>query len=123
MPVRFALGQRFAGVDVRLAMWLVSIAVAFGLIFGQVAEARPLAAHHAGAKFTVVIAELTESRQDVTPGPACDPGIACATFVVPAGPFPLRADAIAGILRPYSRRSRRRFGGPTVSLPPPRNLR
>jgi hypothetical protein len=105
-----------------LSVWLLSIALAFGLVLGQFAEAGTFAEHHKDASMVELSASIAQDGREAAPAPECHPGIACAAFVVPAGPSPLRSDTIVRILRPDATQSQRRFGGPMVTLPPPRNL-
>lgn len=114
--------QRPAGLCRRLSMWLLSFALAFGLILGQFAEAGTIAEDHDEAAIEEVDASSAQDRGEAMPAPGCHPGIACAAFVVAAGRAPVRCDSIVNILRPDATRSQRRLGGPTVILPPPRNL-
>jgi hypothetical protein len=103
-------------------VWLLSIALAFGLILGQFADAGTFADHHTDTVVAGLSASPAHDGREVPPTPECHPGIACAAFVVPAGPSPFRTDSVVSVLRPDATQSQRRFGGPTVTLPPPRNL-
>lgn len=114
--------QRSAGLCRRLSIWLLSFALAFGLILGQSAGAGTIAEHHAEASMPVLDAFPADAQGEATPAPACHPGIACAAFVVASGPTPMRSVPIVSTLRPDMAQSQRRFGGPTITLPPPRNL-
>ncbi len=105
-----------------LSVWLLSIVLAFGLILGQFTEAGIFADHHAEATMEGLNASPAHDGGEAAPSLKCHPGIACAAFVVSAGPSPMRSDSIVSILRPDATQSQRRFGGPTVTLPPPRNL-
>ena len=122
MPVRTGQGLRPAGMGRRLPLWLLAISLAFGLILGQFAEAGTLAEHHVEATLPGLDASVSHGGNQVSPVPDCHPGIACAAFVVPAGPSPVRSGFIVSLLRPDVARSQLRFGGPTVTLPPPRTL-
>lgn len=122
MSVQTRHSQRPAGLGRRLSMWVLSFALTFGLILGQFSEAGIVAEHHADATMAALDALPAHDQGEETPAPKCHPGIACAAFVVSAGPTPKRSDPIVSTLRPDMAQSQRRFGGPTVTLPPPRNL-
>lgn len=99
-------------------MWLLALVLTLGLAFGQAAEAGPVEDHHSGT-----LVELAgNAGQETTSPPPCDPGLACAVFVVPEGPVTALSLAIVITLRQDPTQSQRRFGGPSVTLPPPRTL-
>lgn len=99
-------------------MWLLSLVLALGLVFGQVSEAGAVEDHHPD-----VLIEIADALgQSTAPAPECHPGLTCATFVVPEEPVTAIASSIAIVLRPVRTQSQRRFGGPSVTLPPPRTL-
>ncbi len=102
-------------------MWLLSVALAFGLILGPSAEARAFAELDAEATVAGLDDPPSDGGNQTTSAAACHPGIACAAFVVPAGPSPALAGPYDSRLRPEVAQSQRRFGGPTVTLPPPRH--
>ncbi|MGQ0563845.1 MAG: hypothetical protein ACT4OK_02070 [Gemmobacter sp.] len=99
-------------------VWLLSVVLALGLVLGQAAEAGAAEDHHLGTKIEIagVFGQQTASA------PACDPGLTCAAIVLPEGPFAGISFLIVIVLRPDMTQSQRRFGGPSVTLPPPRPL-
>lgn len=100
------------------SIWLLSLVLALGLVLGQAVEAGAAQDHHPDT--TIGIADAF--GQQTAPAPACDPGLTCAAVVLPHGLFAGVSFSIAIILRPDLTRSQRRFGGPSVTLPPPRSL-
>lgn len=101
-----------------VSMWLLSLVLTLGLVLGQTAEAGPVEDHHPGT--SVEFAD--NSAQETAPAPACHPSLACTVFVLPEGPVTARSLSIVMTLRPNLTQSQRRFGGPPVTLPPPRTL-
>lgn len=97
--------------------WFVSVVLVFGLVLGQSAEVGGSVEDHQ-PRVLGVIADTAE--QQSAPVPACDPGLTCSAFVVPDGPKTARSLAVASVLRPDVTRAQLRFGGPSVTLPPPR---
>lgn len=100
-------------------MWVVSVVLVLGLVFGQSAEAGG-SVEDRQPRILGVIADMAE--QQSAPMPACDPGLTCTAFVVPDGPTTARSLAVASVLRPDVTRAQLRFSGPSVTLPPPRTL-
>lgn len=100
-------------------MWLMSVVLVLGLVLGQAVEAGVSSEDHQ-PRILGVIADTAE--QQSAPVPACDPGLTCSAFVVPDGPAAARSLAVASVLRPDVTRAQLRFGGPCVTLPPPRTL-
>ena len=99
-----------------VSMWLLSVVLTLGLVLGQTAEAGPVEDHHPGTSVEVA----GNAGQETAPAPACHPGLACSVFVVPEGPVTALSLSIVITLRPDLTQSQRRFGGPSVTLPPPR---
>lgn len=112
-----ALKNLFSHRFLRLvSMWLLSLVLALGLILGQTAEAGPVEDHHPETSIEIA----SNLGQETTPAPACHPGLACTVFVVSEGPVTALSLSIVITLRPDPKQSQRRFGGPSVTLPPPR---
>ena len=101
-----------------MSMWLLSMVLALGLILGQSAEAGSVQIHHPDMSIEVAGA----SGQETVPAPACHPGLTCTALVVPEGPVTALSSSVVIVLRPDLTQSQRRFGGPSVTLPPPRTL-
>lgn len=99
-----------------VSMWLLSVVLTLGLVLGQTAEAGPVEDHHPGTSVEIA----GNAGQETAPAPACHPGLACSVFVVPEGPITALSLSIVITLRPDLTQSQRRFGGPSVTLPPPR---
>ena len=99
-----------------VSMWLLSVVLTLGLVLGQTAEAGPVEDHHPGTSVEIA----GNAGQETAPAPACHPGLACSVFVVPEGPVTALSLSIVIPLRPDLTQSQRRFGGPSVTLPPPR---
>jgi hypothetical protein len=114
-----ALNNLFSRGSLRfVSMWLLSLVLTLGLVLGQAAEAGPVEDHHPGTSIEMA----GNSGQETAPAPACHPGLACTFFVLPEGPVAALSLAIVITLRPDLTQSQRRFGGPSVTLPPPRTL-
>jgi hypothetical protein len=101
-----------------VSMWLLSLVLALGLVLGQTAEASSVENHHPETSIEIA----GNSGQETAPASACHPGLACTVFVLPEGPVTALSLAIVITLRPNLTQSQRRFGGPSVTLPPPRTL-
>lgn len=99
-----------------VSIWLLSVVLTLGLVLGQTAEAGPVEDHHPGTWVEIA----GNAGQETAPAPACHPGLACSVFVVPEGPGTALSLSIVITLRPDLTQSQRRFGGPSVTLPPPR---
>jgi len=97
-------------------MWLLSMVLALGLILGQAAEAGSVENHRPGMSIEVA----SDAAQKKAPAPACHTSLACTAFVLPEGPVTALSLSIAIVLRPDLTRSQHGFGGPSVTLPPPR---
>lgn len=99
--------------------------LALGLVLGQSAEAGSVQAHHPDVP-AVSIEPSGEFAgvfgQEIVLVPACHPGVTCATVVVPEGPVMAMSSSIVIVLRPDMTQSQLLFGGPSVTLPPPRFL-
>lgn len=101
-----------------VSMWLLSLVLTLGLVLVQTAEAGPVEYHHPETSIEVA----SNLGQETVPASACHPGLACTVFVLPEGPVTALSQAILITLRPDLTQSQRRFGGPSVTLPPPRTL-
>jgi hypothetical protein len=101
-----------------VSMWLLSLVLTLGLVLGQAAEAGSVEDHHPETSIEVT----GNFGQESAPAPACHPGLACTVFVLPEGPVTAVSLSIVITLRPDLTQSQRRFGGPSVTLPPPRTL-
>ena len=101
-----------------VSMWLLSVVLTFGLVLGQAAEAGSVEDHHPETSIEIA----SNLGQETAPAPACHPGLACTFFVLPDGPVTALSLSIVITLRPDLTQSQRRFGGPSVTLPPPRTL-
>lgn len=99
-----------------VSMWLLSLVLTLGLVLGQAVEAGPVENHHPGTSVEIA----GNAGQETAPAPACHPGLACAVLVVPEGPVTALSLSIVITQRPDPKQSQRRFGGPSVTLPPPR---
>ena len=90
----------------------------FGLVVGQTAEAGAVEDHHP----EMLIELVPVTAQETAPAPACHPSIACTACVLPEGPVIVLSFSSVIALRPDVPQSQRRFGGPSITLPPPRTL-
>jgi len=116
---RTALSFLLPGRMVRLVWsWSFAIVLLCGLIIGQSASAFATAGHHP---------PTSVEASDGPAGPAnislsCHPALACAAFVLPIGAVTAFIPGYAVVSRPHFAQTQLRFGGPSVSLPPPRLL-
>jgi hypothetical protein len=101
-----------------VSMWLLTVALVMGLVLGQSAEAASGNEHHSG--LTVEVADIPEQQSSATP--ACHPGVICTAFVLPDALASIQPKAVPAVLQPGAEQSQRRFGGPAITLPPPRTL-
>ena len=99
------------------SMWLLTVALVMGLVLGQSAQAASGNEHHG---LTVEAAYTPEQQSSVTP--ACHPGVTCTAFVLPDALASIQPKAVPAVLQPDAEQSQRRFGGPAITLPPPRTL-
>jgi hypothetical protein len=99
-----------------VSMWLLSLVLTLGLVLGQAAEAGSVEDHHPETSIEIA----SNLGQETAQAPACHPGLACSVFVLPDGPVTALSLSIVITLRPDLTQSQRRFGGPSVTLPPPR---
>ena len=112
-----ALKNLFSHRFLRLeSRWVLSLVLMFGLVLGQAAETGSVEAHHPETSIEIA----SNLGQETAPAPACHPGLACTIFVLPDGPVTALSLSIVITLRPDLTQSQRRFGGPSVTLPPPR---
>lgn len=98
--------------------WSFAIVLLCGLIIGQSASSFATVDHHP---------PTSVEASDGSAGPAkmslsCHPALACAAFVLPPGAVTVFISNYAVVLRPDLAQAPLRFGGPSVSLPPPRPL-
>ena len=110
LPTRRALRQ--------VSLWFLSMVLALGLVLGPSAEAGSVQGHHPD----ILIETADVAGQETAPAPACHPGLACTAAVMPEGRITALSLSKVQILRPDIAESQRRFGGPSVTLPPPRPL-
>ena len=101
-----------------MTIWLLSVVLALGLVLGQAAEAGAVEDRHSEVSIEIAGA----FGQDAAPAPECHTSLTCTGFVVPEGPGTAISSPIVIVLRPVLTQSQRRFGGPPVTLPPPRSL-
>ena len=100
-----------------VSMWLLTVALVMGLVLGQSAEAASGNEHH---DLTVEAADTPEQQSSAKP--ACHPGVICTAFVLPDALASIQPKAVPAVLQPGAEQSQRRFGGPAITLPPPRTL-
>lgn len=98
--------------------WSFTIVLLCGLTIGQSASAFAPVDHHA---------PTSVETSDGNAGPAnialsCHPALACAAFVLPIGAVTAFIPGHPVVSRPNFVQTQLRFGGPSVSLPPPRPL-
>lgn len=96
-----------------LCLWL-----SLGLILGQSASAVSVRDHHPDTAIEIA----GDSGAETLPAQACHPGVACLAFVLPEGPATTLSLSIVNSLQPTLTLVKRRFVGPSVTLPPPRIL-
>ena len=101
-----------------VSMWLLTVALVMGLVLGQSAEAASGNEHH--SDLTVEAADTPDQQSSATP--ACHPGVICTAFVLPDALSSIQPTAVPAVLQPDAEQSQRRFGGPAITLPPPRTL-
>lgn len=120
-PIRWAaLNLLPAGRMVRhLSAFCFAIVLLCSLIVGQSASAFPAPDHHATSSTASSGTPWAEPAAVVL---SCHPALACATFVIPSGATGAFVSGYAVVLLPEFAQTRPRFGGPSVSLPPPRLL-
>jgi hypothetical protein len=101
-----------------VSMWLLTVALVMGLVLGQSAEAASGNEHH--SDLTVEAADTPDQQSSATP--ACHPGVICTAFVLPDALSSIQPTVVPAVLQPGAEQSQRRFGGPAITLPPPRIL-
>lgn len=99
-------------------MWLVVLAMILGMAIGEAAEAGTNADHHSGWS-PGMDADFGKGK---APAPICHPGLTCTGFVSAEVDLTTSVPLFVTILQPVEPQAQRRFGGPSVSLPPPRSL-
>ena len=98
-------------------MLLLSVTLVLTLLFGQRTEAAA-GGHHPEMADQVSVA----ADPDSLPETACHPGLACAACILPDGGDVMLSAANVVALQPDMAQTQRRFGGPSVTIPPPRSL-
>lgn len=99
-----------------LPVWLLSVILAFGLQMAQVGDAGPAGEDPSRDWFAVAEAAGSQPARS----PICHIGITCAEAAAEDGPDTGLSVVVAVVARPDGMQSQRRFGGPSVALPPPR---
>ncbi|MDO8982319.1 hypothetical protein [Cypionkella sp.] len=101
-------------------LWVLSFAVVLlcGLIIGQSASAFATVDHHTPTS----VEASDDSAGSTNMSLSCHPALACTAFVIPTGAVPAFISNFAAVSRPDFAQTTLRFGGPSVSLPPPRLL-
>ena len=101
-----------------VSMWLLSLVLMLGLVLGQSAEAGSIEDPHSDISFEIegVFGQGTASA------PACHPGLICTGFVLPKWPVTALTLSVVIVLLPVLTQSQHHYGGPSVTLPPPRAL-
>lgn len=119
-PIRWtALTFLLPGRVVRvLWAWSFMIVLLCGLTVSQSASAFAPIDHHAPASAQAAEGPTGSAILSLS----CDQAVACTAFVLPVGAVTGFASSYAVVLRPGFARTRLHFGGPSVSLPPPRLL-
>lgn len=119
-PTRWtALNFLLPGRVVRvLWAWSFMIVLLCGLTFSQSASAFATADHHAQTSV-----EASDGLTGLTSvSLSCDPALVCAAVVLPIGAVTAFTPSYAVVSRPNFAQTQLLFGGPSVSLPPPRLL-
>lgn len=114
-----ALNVLLRGRMVRvLWAWSFAIVLLCGLIIGQSAPAFATVDHHSPTSVETSDGPAGSTNMSLS----CHPALACAAFVLPTGAVTALISNYAVVSRPDFAQSQLRFGGPSVSLPPPRLL-
>ena len=98
--------------------WSFAIVLLCGLIIGQSASAFTMADHHSPTSVEASDGSAGSTNMALS----CHPALACAAFVLPTGAVTAFISNYAVVSRPDFAQTQLRFGGPSVSLPPPRLL-
>ena len=116
---RTALNFLLPGGIVRLLwVWSFTIVLLCGLTIGQSASAFAPVDHHSPT--SVETSDRSAGSTNISL--SCHPALACAAFVLPIGAVTAFIPGYAVVSRPHIAQTQLRFGGPSVSLPPPRLL-
>lgn len=116
---RTALNFLLPGGMVRvLWAWSFMIVLLCGLTIGQSASAFAPVDHHSPT--SVEMSDGSAGSTNISL--SCHPALACTAFVLPIGAVTAFIPSHAVMSRPRLAQTQLRFGGPSVSLPPPRLL-
>ena len=96
--------------------WCLAFVLLCGLIAGQSASSFAAVDHHVPT--SVVASGAPAESTDVAL--SCHPALACAAFVIASTAVAAFISDHAKMSRPDLAPTQLRFGGPSVSLPPPR---
>jgi hypothetical protein len=113
--LNFLLPGRMARL---LWVWSFAIVLLCGLTIGQSASAFAPVDHHSPT--SVEMSDGSAGSTNISL--SCHPALACAAFVLPIGAVTAFTPGYAVVSRPHFAQTQLRFGGPSVSLPPPRLL-
>ena len=119
-PIRWtALNALLPGRVVRvLWAWSFTILLLCGLTIGQSASAFAPVDHHSPTSVETSDGSAGSTNMSLS----CHPALACTAFVLPIGAVTAFTPSHAVVSRPGFAQTQLRFGGPSVSLPPPRLL-
>ncbi len=116
---RTALNFLLPGGIIRILwVWSFTIVLVCGLTIGQSASAFAPVDHHSPT--SVETSDGSAGSTNISL--CCHPALACAAFVLPFGAVTAFIPSYAVMSRPHFAQTQLRFGGPSVSLPPPRLL-
>lgn len=116
---RTALNFLLPGGVVRfLWAWSFTVVLLCGLTIGQSASAFAPVDHHSPTSVETSDGSAGSTNISLS----CHPALACAAFVLPIGAVTAFIPGYAVVSRPQFAQTQLRFGGPSVSLPPPRLL-
>ena len=116
---RTALNFLLPGGILRLLWaWSFTIVLLCGLTIGQSASAFAPVDHHSPTSVETSDGSAGSTNISLS----CHPALACAAFVLPIGAVTPFIPGYAVVSRPHFAQTTLRFGGPSVSLPPPRLL-
>lgn len=116
---RTALNFLLPGGIIRILWaWSFTIVLLCGLTIGQSASAFAPVDHHSPT--SVETSDGSAGSMNISL--SCHPALACAAFVLPIGAVTAFIPSYAVMSRPHFAQAQLRFGGPFVSLPPPRLL-
>lgn len=101
-----------------LMAWSFMIVLLCGLTVSQSASAFASVDHHSPTSVEASDGAVGSTNISLS----CHPVLACTAFVLPVGAVTAFISDYAAVLRPDVAQTQLRFGGPSVSLPPPRLL-